>query len=209
MHARGFVYQDISLTNILFDPVTGDICLADIDNVDIAGMPTAISGTLKFMAPELVRRETFPSVATDQFSMAVLFFWLLHSWHPLEGKRAVESFVGREERDFALYGTAPLFIFDSNDDSNGPVPGMHDLVLRRWKALSHPIRSLFTTSFTVGLNRPEQRIADTQWRTAFKHILSLTTACKKCGYEQVMEGGSAEQSAVSLSCKMPFYEQIG
>ena len=152
LHAKGFCYQDISLDNLFFNPSNGAVCVVDNDNVDVNGMPGAIYGTRKFMAPEVVRREAFPSTATDLFSMAVLFFYLLHSWHPLDGRREAEIMILDDEEVVKLYGTQPLFIFDPQDASNGPISGMHDSVVRRWKSLSETMRKLLTRSFTAGIN---------------------------------------------------------
>ena len=37
LHAKGLCYQDINFGNIFLDPVLGDICICDNDNVDING----------------------------------------------------------------------------------------------------------------------------------------------------------------------------
>ena len=58
LHARGFCYQDINFGNIFFHSTTGDILICDNDNVDIDGMDAAVFGTRKFMAPEVVRRDS-------------------------------------------------------------------------------------------------------------------------------------------------------
>ena len=47
--------------------------------------------------------------------------------------------------------TTPLFVFDPDDESNRPVPGVHDNVVVIWPALPLFVRRLFTRSFTVGL----------------------------------------------------------
>ena len=83
LHASGFCYQDINFGNIFFNPTNGDILICDNDNVDVDGANASVFGTRKFMAPEVVRRETLPSTRTDLFSMAVLFFYALVGWHPL------------------------------------------------------------------------------------------------------------------------------
>ena len=90
LHASGFCYQDINFGNIFFNPETARILICDNDNVNIDGADASIYGTRKFMAPEVVRRETLPNSRTDLYSMSVLFFYTLLGWHPLDGRREHE-----------------------------------------------------------------------------------------------------------------------
>lgn len=87
LHAKGLCYRDISFGNVFFNPATGEVRICDNDNVDIDGQPGTIGGTVRFMAPEIVRGESTPSTQTDLFSLAVLLFYLLMNHHPLEGAR--------------------------------------------------------------------------------------------------------------------------
>jgi eukaryotic-like serine/threonine-protein kinase len=189
LHAKGFCYQDINLNNLYFDAITGAVSICDNDNVDVNGMPGAIYGTRKFMAPEIVRREGLPNTATDLFSMAVLFFYLLHSWHPLEGRREFEVMILDADEELKLYGTQPLFIFDPNDDSNGPIAGVHDIAVRRWNSLSESMRKLFTRSFTAGLS-PGKRVVETEWLSALSRMNDSLVGCPRCGYEHALGGAS-------------------
>jgi DNA-binding helix-hairpin-helix protein with protein kinase domain len=200
LHAKGFCYQDISLNNVFLDPNSGAICICDNDNVDVDGMPGAIYGTRKFMAPEVVRREAFPSTATDLFSMAVLFFYILHSWHPLDGRREMEVMILDSNEELKLYGTQPLFMFDPQDDSNGPLDRVHDSVVRRWKSLSEAIRKSLTRSFTAGLE-PSKRVVETEWLTALSRMNDSLVACERCGYEHALGSASdLTQGRASFSC---------
>jgi DNA-binding helix-hairpin-helix protein with protein kinase domain len=196
LHAKGFCYQDINLNNLFLDPTTGAVCICDNDNVDVNGMPGAIYGTKKFMAPEVVRHEILPNTATDLFSMAVLFFYLLHSWHPLDGRREFETDMLGPDDELRLYGSQPVFIFDPQDDSNGPVPGVHDSVVRRWKSLTESVRKLFVQSFTTGL-APAGRAMQTAWLPALSRMNDLLLSCPQCGYEQALANTSDPVNAGS------------
>lgn len=196
LHAKGFCYQDVSLNNLFFDPSNGAVCIVDNDNVDVNGMPGAIYGTRKFMAPEVVRRENFPNTASDLYSMAVLFFYLLHSWHPLEGQREADVMIMDDDELLKLYGTHPLFIFDQHDQSNGPLSGMHDPIVRRWKSLSDTARRLFTRSFTDGL-APHKRVMETEWLNGLSRMYDSLIACPNCGYEHAIAGASEPSRGVS------------
>ena len=63
LHASGLCYRDINFGNVFFNPDTGDIRIADTDNVDVNLKPGSIKGTPGFMAPE---------VATDSWRHQML-----------------------------------------------------------------------------------------------------------------------------------------
>ena len=75
LHASGLCYRDINFGNLRVDPATADIAIIDVDNVGLDGGDAFVKGTLRFMAPEVVRNETLPSTATDLYSLAVFLFY--------------------------------------------------------------------------------------------------------------------------------------
>lgn len=202
LHASGFCYQDINFGNIFFDPATARILICDNDNVNIDGADASIYGTRKFMAPEVVRREVLPSSRTDLYSMAVLFFYTLLGWHPLDGRREHEITLMDSQAENRLYGTEPLFIFDPNNDANGPVAGYHDAIAARWNSLPATLRALFTRGFTRGLTDPGARVLETQWRTALRRVEGAVHSCANCGFEHVadLRRGKATARHQCLAC---------
>jgi DNA-binding helix-hairpin-helix protein with protein kinase domain len=187
LHARGFCYQDVNFGNIFLNPATADVLICDNDNVNIDGADASIYGTRKFMAPEIVRRECLPSTKTDLFSMAVMFFYVLFGWHPLDGRREAETRILDANAENRLYGTQPLFIFDPNDDANGPLAPMHDALVYRWRSLPEDLRGLLLRSFTSGLHSPGARVHEYEWQKAFAAVRDKAFACDQCGYENVVD----------------------
>ena len=203
LHAEGLCYRDINFGAFFVDPAAGDISICDIDNVDVNGAPATVYGTRKFMAPEVVRRERMPDANTDLYSMAVLFFYILHSWHPLEGRAEHEIAVMNDELEMQLYGTHPCFMFDAHDRSNAPVADFHDTVVLRWRSLSVRLRQDFIAAFTTGLAAGEERIVETQWRSAMARLRSSIFACPHCGYEHAIDADdddAAPERFVCVSC---------
>ena len=82
LHAKGLCYRDISFGNIFFDPNNGEVRICDNDNTDVNKKPGAISGTPRFMAPEIVRGDSNPDADTDLFSLSVLLFYMFMFNHP-------------------------------------------------------------------------------------------------------------------------------
>ncbi len=214
LHAGGFCYQDINFGNFFIHPNTADVLICDNDNVNVDGADASIYGTRKFMAPEVVRREILPNTRTDLFSMAVLFFYVLFGWHPLDGKREANARVLNAEVEMDLYGNNPKFIFDPSDDENGPVSPMHDAVVCRWNSLPQSLRDLFIRSFCEGLSSPDRRVLEQQWLKAFELIRSAVFECPACRYEHVLEPSSNQTD--SMDCvycgqafEQPPFLQIG
>lgn len=218
LHAKGLCYRDISFGNVFFDPDTGDIQVCDNDNVAIDGQGDGgILGTPRFIAPEVVLGEAAPSTQTDLFSLAVLLFYLFHIHHPLEGKKEAAIKCFDLPAMTQLYGTEPLFIFDPHDDSNRPVPGLHDNALTYWPLYPQFLRDLFTRAFTDGLRDPHERVRESEWRAALMQLRDAILYCGQCGAENFYDGealrASGGQPGSCWSCQrpltLPFRLRIG
>ncbi len=185
LHSQGFCYRDISFGNAFFDPQTGEVLICDNDNVGVNGESRSdILGTPRFMAPEVVRKETYPSTQTDLFSLAVLLFYMLMVHHPLEGKKETEIKCLDLPAMTKLYGTEPLFIFDPHNNTNAPVPGCHDNALAFWPIYPQFLRDLFTKAFTDGIRDPQNgRVRESEWRTAMVQLRDAIVYCGQCGAE--------------------------
>ena len=189
LHAKGLCYRDISFGNVFFNPVSGDIQVCDNDNVSIDGQGQgSVLGTPRFIAPEVVRGESVPSIQTDLFSLSVLLFYLFHIHHPLEGRRESSIKCFDLPAMTQLYGTNPLFIFDPTDTSNQPVRGLHDNALEYWPLYPQYLRDLFTQAFTAGLHDPHERVRESQWRTALVQLRDAVMYCSHCGAENFYDG---------------------
>ena len=156
LHSQGLCYRDISFGNAFFDPDNGDVLIADNDNVSVDGAGVlGVLGTPRFMAPEIVRGEAFPSTQTDLFSLSVLIFYMLMVAHPLEGAKEAAIKAMDLPAMNKIYGKEPIFIFDPNDASNRPVPGIHDNALAFWRIYPQFLHDIFIRAFTIGIKDPK------------------------------------------------------
>ncbi|MGW5278154.1 protein kinase domain-containing protein [Streptomyces collinus] len=202
LHSRGIAYRDISWGNIFFDPATGDVLVCDNDNAVVEGDATGISGTMEFMAPELVRGDpgASPGVQSDLHSLAVLLFMLLMNHHPLKGRRELGIHCLDEAAERKLYGRDPLFVFDPADDSNAPDPMEHATVLATWDAAAGRLQELFRRSFTVGLRDPAARVRESEWRDALRAVLDSVVECASCGRQNMTEPGENPPPRACWGC---------
>jgi eukaryotic-like serine/threonine-protein kinase len=190
LHSQGLCYRDISFGNAFFDPLTGDILIADNDNVSVDGAGIlGVLGTPRFMAPEVVRGEAVPSTQTDLFSLSVLIFYMLMVAHPLEGRKETEIKCLDLPAMTKLYGTEPLFIFDPADNSNAPVPGIHDNALAFWRIYPQFLRDIFIRAFTAGMRDPlHGRVRESEWRGTMVRLRDAIFYCHHCALENFYDG---------------------
>ena len=180
LHAKGLSYCDISFGNVFFDENTGDIQICDCDNVVIDNAVVGVAGTPRFMAPEIVLGKGRPNTQTDQFSLAVLLFYMQVMHHPLFGAREAAVKCLDLPALTKLCGEAPLFIFDPKDQSNRPDPNYQGIALTYWALLPQFLQAMFTRSFTEGLGAPASRIRDSEWKAAMIRLRDSIVYCARC-----------------------------
>lgn len=155
------------------------------------------------MAPEIIRDEAMPSVATDLYSLAVLLFYLLMVSHPLEGQRMLRGDIFGREEAAELYGWHPLFIFDPVDPSNAPDPARHRNAWVYWPLYPLMLRDLFVRAFTDGLRDADNgRVREGEWRDSMARLLDLLIRCH-CGAEIFVEPDGRPVAGACWSCSSP------
>lgn len=201
LHSKGLCYRDISFGNVFFDPNTGEVRICDNDNVDINGIPGSVNGTPRFMAPEIVRGEASPSTQTDLFSLAVLLFYMLHIHHPLEGKKEQDIHCFDPPAMQKVYGTEPIFIFDPDNDTNRPVPGIQDNAIEFWSIYPQFLRELFIAAFTNGIRDPENgRVRESEWRKGMIRLRDSIIYCPHCQAENFYDMDLLKQQGKLNPC---------
>ncbi|MDR1703966.1 MAG: serine/threonine-protein kinase [Clostridiales bacterium] len=189
LHVKGLSYQDISWGNLFINPANGDILICDNDNVAPHGQSVAgIGGTYGFMAPEVVRGDKRPDTYTDLFSLAALMFQMLFLEHPLNGRRWANIACWDDIAKKKLYGTDPIFIFDPNNKTNRPEPGVQDNANIFWRMYPSYIRDGFTKVFTLGLtDRENGRLMEEEWIDAFRRLKESLFPCPYCGRDIIYD----------------------
>ena len=227
LHRAGKSYQDLNDGGFFINIDTGAVLVCDCDNIAPDGSNFGIGGKPGYMAPEIVRGIAKPDVQTDKYSLAVVLFKLLFRGDPLEGQKVVRDVCLTESAELKHYGADAVFVYDPDDDSNRPVRGIHDNVIKFWKMYPDYIRDAFIKSFTVGLTDPNKRIIENEWQTMFIRLRSeiifcscgrtnytcmfeqedrLTYRCPKCGMTFATLAFSDRDYRVPLYIGSRFYE---
>lgn len=180
LHRAGKSYQDLNDGGFFINVETGDVMVCDCDNIAPDGYNFGIGGKPGYMAPEVVRGVSKPDVQTDKYSLAVVLFKLLFRGDPMEGEKVVKDICLTEASELKHYGKEAVFIFNPADNSNRPVRGIHDNVIKFWNIYPEYIKNAFTYVFTVGISEPNKRIIENEWQKLFVRLRAEIVSCV-CG----------------------------
>lgn len=201
LHRHGYSYQDLNDGNFFIDPNTGDVLICDNDNVMPQGEKSGIMGKARYMAPEIVAGG-IPDKYSDQFSLSVILFMLFYANHPFEGARVVACPCMTENYEKKFYGSEAIFIYDPNNNTNRPVRGIHQNVIRRWQAFPKLLRDTFIEQFSEEkLRNPNTRLIEMRWKDIINKVRDEMVACPYCGYETFVE--VADTSSKCMNCGKP------
>jgi serine/threonine protein kinase len=191
LHRKGYSYQDLNDGNFFIRPDTGQVLICDNDNVSEFGQKSGIAGKSRYMAPEVVTGKTSPDKWTDMFSLSVILFLLFFNNHPLEGKWALSIPCMDEALERKLYGESPVFIWDAKNDSNRPVRGIHNNVIKRWPFFPEILKDTFARAFskdamTVQSER-QTRVMEIEWKKVFIAMRNTLLTCPYCRKETFLK----------------------
>ncbi len=191
LHLNGYSYQDLNDGNFFIHPETGDVLICDNDNVFPQKERSGIMGKARYMAPEIVGGSA-PDKFSDRFSLSVILFLLFYGNHPLEGARVLACPCMTESYEKKFYGSEAIFIYDDNNNTNRPVRGVHNNVLRRWPAFPTILRDTFKKEFSEEcLKNPEKRKIEAEWQKVIQQLRDSLVICPVCKRETFVEDSAS------------------
>ena len=199
LHTHGLCYKDLSFGNFFFDPSNGDCIICDIDNICYSGQGGGVLGTPGFMAPEIVTGESGPSALSDLHSLSVLIFYMLYIHHPLEGMTETSIRIMDDIARRRIYGSDALYIFNQQDNRNGPHPELHANAIFMDSILPRRLKQAFQQAFVEGLHNPDRRVVESEWQLVLGDVLDTLGHCSFCGQEVFLDG-SAKTSYQCWEC---------
>ena len=163
-------YCDISGNNILIKTVKGaSVKMIDVDNVYIAGKgKSAILGTPRYIAPEVISRQKNPDVLSDNYSLAVILFELLRTGHPYISDEILDGTPEDEEN--ALAGNAD-YVTDENSTNMLPADVF----------FTDKLKELFRRCFVDGKKNRLCRPSATEFEYALLEASNKLIKCPSCG----------------------------
>jgi serine/threonine protein kinase len=180
LHRFGFSYQDLNDGNFFIDPQSGDVLICDNDNVMPQGEKSGIMGKARYMAPEIVNGG-IPDKYSDRFSLSVILFMLFYLNHPFEGAKVAACPCLTESFEKRFYGSEAIFIYDEKDNTNLPVKGVHQNVIKRWPVLPQILRDTFTKQFSQEcLKNPKERLIEQEWKKNVCSLRDQLICCPHC-----------------------------
>jgi DNA-binding helix-hairpin-helix protein with protein kinase domain len=207
LHRKGLSYQDLNDGNFFINTTTGAVLICDNDNVTPDGKVNSggVGGKPGYMAPEIVRGDAHPSERTDCHSLAVVLFKLFFRHSPLQGAAYEKLPCMTEKREMELFGTNPVFIYDPDDESNRPVNGVHNNVLKLWPVFPQFFKDAFIHSFAKGMNNPQVRMTDNAWQKLLVRLRDeWYVTCPSCGRAIYLQGCSAATGLKCSGCDSSF-----
>ena len=182
LHSTGKTYQYLDDGGFFINADTGAILVGGCDHIVKNGTAKPIAnGMPGYMAPELVMGEACPDINTDRYTLAASLFKLLFRGDPLEGKKVVDDICLEKKELLKHYGENAVFVYDPENDSNRPVRGIHDSVMKFWETYPEYVKEIFTRAFTEGLKDPEKRVDESDWQTVLIRLRAEVIRCPMCG----------------------------
>ena len=198
LHAAGLAHSDLSYKNVLVDPISGNACIIDADELVVPGKYDAgVLGTPDFIAPEVMAtrelklgdpNKKLPSINTDRHALAVLIYMYLLNRHPLRGGKVWDIDPAKDEA--MSMGEKALFIEHPTDKTNRVKPQeldksqlpQGDPTKLPYTICGPYLKNLFDRAFIDGLHNPSARPTAQEWEVALVKTCDLVQPCQnpKC-----------------------------
>ena len=194
LHAAGLAHSDLSYKNVLVDPISGNACIIDADELVVPGKYDAgVLGTPDFIAPEVMAtrelklgdpNKKLPSINTDRHALAVLIYMYLLNRHPLRGGKVWDIDPAKDEA--MSMGEKALFIEHPTDKTNRVKPQeldksqlpQGDPTKLPYTICGPYLKKLFDRAFIDGLHNPLARPSAAEWEDALVKTCDLVQPCQ-------------------------------
>jgi serine/threonine protein kinase len=143
--------------------------MIDIDNIYIAGRGTsAVLGTPRYIAPEVINRGRNPDIFSDNYSLAVILFELLRIGHPYVGEEVED---GTPEDEEAAYAGEKDYV--AADEKN---------MLSEELTFTDNLKELFRRCFITGKENRMERPSAKEFELALLDACNKVVKCPSCGF---------------------------
>lgn len=215
----GKSFQGLSEGSFFINTDTGAVLVSDCDTIAPNGKDLDIHIRSVYKAPEVLMGN-LPDTDSNTYSLAIILFRLLFRGDPFEGEKTVMDVCLNEKQLAKHYSSEAVFIYSPDDNSNRPLRGIHDNVIKFWREFPQYIKDAFIQTFTEGVLNPEKRVSFDEWQNLFirlraeilscicgkSHFISMigkpeddVFTCPVCGIK------FATMQFTNRKCRMPLY----
>lgn len=168
--------QGLNENSFFINTDTGAVLVGDCEIIAPYGVNLDMHTGSLYKAPEVLDGG-IPDEISDTYSLAVILFRLLFRGDPFEGEKTVMDVCMNEKELLKHYSSDAVFIYDPDNNSNRPVRGIHDNVIKFWNEYPEYIKDAFVRSFTEGIRQREKRISFREWQNIFIRLRSEILSC--------------------------------
>ena len=129
--------------------------------------------------------------------------------HPFEGKKVVECPCMTEAFEKKFYGSEALFIYDNDDKSNLPVPGVHQNVIRRWPLFPSILKETFLDQFSKQkLQNPTTRLIEHEWQKIIARVRNELVVCPNCHEDTFIDMQNGNHKCINCGYDIDISESL-
>lgn len=176
LHSRGLVYGDFSLSNIFVSKEAdySEIFFIDSDNITHDSKVGTAIYTPGYAAPEIIQSDDHKATSgydtyTDNYSFALIAYYLLTLNHPFIGEYVNEGEPELEEK--AYLGQIP-WVNHSSDNINSVNSGIPSSL-----TVSKKMMDAFRRTFEDGISQRSKRVTSLQWKEILSGAINAIVDC--------------------------------
>ena len=182
---KGVTHTDFSFNNFLANIQSGEAILIDLDSLVVPGfLPVKVTGTMGFMAPEVVIDpiKNPPNERSDRHALAVNILYTLLFRNPMQFLKTYDT-TSTENDDRLGFGSQAVFSEHPTDHRNRPnnlgKPLFNGGILS-YHMLTLPIQRLTEQALISGLFSPDKRPSAREWSSVLSWAIDELWQCSKC-----------------------------
>lgn len=173
MHKDNLIFENISEKNIFFSKklTEFDVQIMGAENIYVPGFSVKNVDNTRYLAPEIVKEQLLPDTISDNYSLAVILFELLHIGHPYVGNTVIDQ--NEEVIRQAYLGLFP-YVNEVQGINNSSYGISSDVVLTK------ELKDLFYRAFVSGKKDRTSRPTAIEFVVALQKAYDQTMQCDHC-----------------------------
>lgn len=201
LYENGYFFSNLTESDISFNPATGAIYLNTFSNITNDNTISSVESA-KLTPPEYYHQKDKNIIPESaRYILSIIMFIIFFRAHPFEGAKAHSKAFLTKEDLYNLYFKEPVFMLDTDDDSNRPSEYIYSKLQKKWDSFPDFIKELFIESFSKSaIKAPLSRPDELKWISALAKMRSFSFDCTCSSIITLSEEGKGSCS----TCKKVF-----